>query len=189
MTLSTALTLCGCGCGAATKGTAFAQGHHNIARFQNWQERFWASVRVSSLDAGCWTWNGQRDRKGYGVFVIRASGDKRRYRAHRLAYVLYHGNLPDADLVCHHCDNPPCVNPAHLFRGSDADNAQDRQFKGRGRQPKGERHPAAKLTAAQVRDMRAAARSGASQRSLGKVFGVCQAQVWRVVSRKQWAHT
>ena len=79
--------------------------------------RFWAKVQVGSPDE-CWPWLGCRDSKGYG----RAG---KRERAHRIAYQIVHGALPEDRLVRHTCDNPPCCNPAHLLIGDHADNARD----------------------------------------------------------------
>lgn len=75
---------------------------------------------------GCWIWNGCRDRGGYGRF--NAFGTS---KAHRVSYELYWERPPRDLLICHHCDNPPCVNPAHLFIGTSKDNAQDSVRKGR----------------------------------------------------------
>ena len=84
------------------------------------EERFWSKVDKSG---DCWVWTGPRLPWGYGMFL--------RSTAHRYVYVLSHGPLPRNVFVCHTCDNPPCVNPAHLFAGSSRDNQLDRLAKGR----------------------------------------------------------
>lgn len=88
-------------------------------------DRFWAKVVKGD---GCWEWQGARDRKGYGVCAI---GNRRTATAHRWLYEQTHGELPDHIYVCHHCDNPRCVRPDHLFIGTAKDNAHDAIQKGR----------------------------------------------------------
>lgn len=91
-------------------------------------ERFWRFVERRSADE-CWPWVGVRDRGGYGTFAIPT---RRKIGAHRFAYYIATGvNLTSADLICHHCDNPCCVNPAHLFRGTHKINTADMVAKGR----------------------------------------------------------
>lgn len=99
--------------------------------------RFWAKVAKSD---GCWEWTGPRLPRGYGV--IRADG--RQTYAHRVSWLLHFGPIPDRAFVLHHCDNPPCVNPAHLWVGSQADNVRDMIAKGRARytnHARGDQHP------------------------------------------------
>ena len=142
--------------------------------------RFWARVRIGSA-VECWEWSGHTNRS-YGH--PRWYG--RKEYAHRIAWMLTYGDPGSLD-VLHRCDNPPCCNPAHLFLGTQADNNRDMTNKGRNRGLRGERHPAAKLTASQVAAIRATYATGTTtQEALGARYGVGQYAISRIVRGKGW---
>lgn len=100
------------------------------------RKRFARFIRVS--DDGCWLWTGNRMAKGYGLFAVEGIN----HRAHRVSYEMATGQHPGSLFVCHHCDNPSCVNPAHLFLGTAQDNTNDMLAKGRRKAAKPCPHPA-----------------------------------------------
>ena len=111
------------------------------------EARFWAKVDQKN---GCWEWTASLQSQGYGCFGING----RIELAHRLSYQHFYGPIPDGMQVLHRCDNPPCVNPLHLFLGTGQDNMDDRKVKGRNGLFSGERNGRAKLTAEQVGEIR-----------------------------------
>ena len=150
-------------------------------------ERFWAKVRKSD---GCWDWAASLT-KGYGQFWL----DGKQVKAHRVAWFLEHGEWPPADkLVCHSCDNPKCVNPAHLFLGSALDNNRDMIKKARNRTAEptklshpGENNPSARLTWPLVEEIRAKHRTGQyTNYALAAEYGVCQQSINNVVNFRTW---
>lgn len=143
------------------------------------EERFWSRTAKGEPDA-CWLFTGSPNDGGY--FQISRS----RMMAHRFSYELHHGPIPDGAFVCHSCDNPACVNPAHLFIGTAAENSADMARKGRA--AKGEQNGSAKLTAEQVREIRAAWAAGETQTSIAKRYSVRQTMVSQIVLHQAWKH-
>lgn len=131
---------------------------------------------------GCWLWLGRLDDDGYGS--IGEAG--KTLLAHRAAYIVEHGAIPDGMNVCHRCDNPPCVRPKHLFLGTQAENIADMIAKGR--MPTGAQRPNAKLNEAEVRSIRRLAEKGLSHRAIAEQVGVSRSLVTMVASGERWGH-
>ena len=147
------------------------------------EERFWPKVAKS--DTGCWLWTGARSHKSYGELQVFELG--RPVAAHRISWILHFGPIPPGKLVCHHCDNPPCVRPDHLFLGGKKENALDMVAK-RPWPPvisKGEDHGGAKLTAQQVSEIRE--RFMPLDRLAGE-YGVTKSTIWSIVNHRTWRH-
>src|SRR5688500_9072371 len=122
--------LCACGCGTERADDArgrFVRGHMFYALRKPLNERLWAKTMQTP---DCWLWPGRLDRCGYGTL---GDGKKGNMLAHRAAWIVTHGPIPDGMKVCHKCDNPRCVRPDHLFLGTQHDNIMDCRAKGRDR--------------------------------------------------------
>lgn len=132
---------------------------------------------VVDPESGCWNWNGSLN--GYGRVNI---GGKNRY-AHRYFYELHRGKIPEGLLVLHRCDNKKCVNPEHLFTGTQVDNMKDMFEKGRGNKAKGSRNGSVKLTEENVRYIR---NSSDTNKSLAAQFDLHECTVQRARNGTTW---
>jgi hypothetical protein len=162
-------------------GGSLAQIH---AAIQCPNRLFWSKAVRSE---GCWEWSAARSHYGYGKLTYLG----RSRIAHRMAWEFAFGPIPAGLFVLHHCDNPPCVRPDHLFLGTQADNIRDKISKGRGRGPTlarvGEANGRAKLNSEQVRTIRERyAAGGISQRLLGREYGLSQQTISYVVRADTW---
>ena len=144
---------------------------------QKYIDRFHSKYKVMS--EGCWEWCGGIDKCGYGVYYV-----KERRLAHRISYLIHKGD-PSGLCVCHSCDNPACVNPAHLWLGTVADNMRDRNKKNRQGHPTGEINGRAKLTEADVLAIRS---STLTRYQLADVYNVTPTNIFDILIRKRWRH-
>lgn len=131
-------------------------------------------------ESGCWIWiGGLRNRDGYGQISV----GRRNKLAHRVAYEIANGAIPAETCVCHRCDVPSCVNPAHLFLGTIGANNRDRDAKGR--TAIGNRNGKSKLKTAWIPDIK---RSRAPDAFLAEICGVTPAAIWHVRKGINWKH-
>ena len=157
--------------------------------------RFWSRV---NKDGDCWLWAGALQPTGYGKVYFEGV----MHGAHRIAWRITHGPIPDGLCVCHRCDNPTCVNPEHLFLGTQRQNMSDMVRKGRSvrgdhhwtrTRPdavlSGDSHYASKLTADDVREIRRRyAAGGVFYRELAAEYGVKTEAIYKIVRRRAWKH-
>ncbi len=179
---------------------------------QKYITRFLKYIDSSSGQESCWPWMGARSEKGYGKLKCNYVN----YVAHRLSYEIKFGPIPNRMLICHHCDNPPCCNPSHLFCGTVQDNSNDMKAKGRqasgdrnvarckpwlmawgDRHPyrinpelhaRGERVNTAILTADIVREIRIKRGCGATFIALARAYGCSKTNIRFICSLKTWKH-
>ena len=142
-------------------------------RTKDIKTRFWEKVDRSA--DGCWQWTGSKDQDGYGRFQT----DGKRTTTSRVAWMLTNGSIPDGMFVCHHCDNPSCVRPDHLFVGTQRDNVRDCIRKGRF---------APRLTASDVMQIRQARVKGDLLRCIASRYGMSLNHISNIINGVRWGH-
>lgn len=159
-------------------------------------ERFWAKVDKNGPPPShrselghCWVWTASTDPYGYGYFWFRG----KTMRSSRVAWIIENGALNAKAFICHHCDNPTCVRPSHLFLGDPLVNMADKVSKGRAKGAhKGADHHAAKLDRQKVIDIRERYDNRklvpVTQRALAEEYGLHQVTISEIVTRKIWSH-
>lgn len=143
-------------------------------------KRFFDKTKLA--ENGCFEWQAAKNPAGYGMFN-RTGTTSKVILAHRMAYLLEHGELPEGSVVMHLCDNPSCVNVKHLRLGTHAENHDDKKNKGRSNT--GTRHGMHVLNEEKVLGIRA---SKMRQRDIAAIYGITQSVVSEIRARKAWRH-
>lgn len=143
------------------------------------EERFWPKVDKSG---DCWVWTGHRTLGDYGLFWINEKDE----RAHRVSWQFHNGSVPDEMHVLHHCDNPPCVNPDHLWLGTDADNVRDKVKKKR--HCYGSHHGGSKVDESDVLIIRELRSIGTSVKALSWLFDIAEVTIYQISQGISWRH-
>lgn len=151
------------------------------ARIQPLTEASFMESVIPEPNSGCWLWLGSETNSGYGC--VRHKG--KNLKAHRASWLLFRGPLKRRLSVCHKCDNPPCVNPDHLFLGTHQENMRDMVRKGRTIRLKGSAHPGAKLTELAVLAIRNDRRRSSI---IASEYGVARRTIQAIRLREIWGH-
>lgn len=144
-------------------------------------EKFHSMV-MPEPNTGCWLWNGKIHNGGYGIMFTNGTS----YLTHRLSYTIHKGKIQKGLFVCHTCDVRSCVNPDHLFLGSNEDNVADMVRKNR--QAKGEHNSKTKLDEHTVRQVMCLYSIGMGSTIISKMFSMSQATIWQIMHGKIWNH-
>ena len=146
------------------------------------EERFWSRVDKKSRD-GCWEWTAGKDDHGYGKL---SNGKGRHVKTHRYSWALHNGPIKKGLCILHKCDNPPCVNPEHLFAGTQLENIADMVSKSR--HQIGSRNSRAVLTESKVRIIKSRLDKGHKQQEIADAMGVARSLISLIKSGKRWGH-
>lgn len=162
------------------KPLIFLMGGKELIYYSN----FWSRYLVN--DNECWIWTGPIGDDGYGKVKIA----QKTLRSHRVSYALINGDFDQSLMVCHRCDVPLCINPEHLFLGTNSDNQIDSRSKKRGADIRGVKNPAAKLTEVQILEIKKEYIPYVITHTfLAKKYGVCKNHIARIIRGERWGVT
>lgn len=150
-------------------------------------DRFWSKVQKNEGDNACWTWTGCLGN-GYGFIIVKENGEWKRRKASRISWELtHHRKIPKDKCVCHHCDNPTCVRPSHLYLGDKGTNMRDCVRRERNVPQRGEKSHRAKLTWSEIHQIRSLWEADKwSQRKLAAKFNVSRRNIRAILENKSW---
>lgn len=166
-----------CFCGESVQTFAGSVGAQTLCKWHSFEQRYWNNVDKKSYDE-CWEWKAARTKAGYGVIYY----DKKLRFSHRLALEFQGIKIPKRWHACHKCDNPPCVNPNHLYAGTPYQNVRDKVE--RDRHPKGENHYNCKLLDKDIKEIKTLFSEGVFQSDIAKLFGVDASYVSDIINNK-----
>ena len=172
-----------------TCGNSFCVNPEHLFYKSVWH-RFWEKVDKENSEkyydgTRCWEWKGAVDGGGYGALMITHSPYTRE-KSHRFSWLIHNGQISNDMWVLHHCDNPPCVNPSHLFLGTNTDNMRDKMNKGRNVNMRGKLNGMCKLSENDVREIVELHNQGISYRKLSNQFGIGNTQIARIIHKESW---
>lgn len=144
---------------------------------------FWSYVPKTSDDA-CWNWQGFLNQHGYGRMKVKGRG----WLANRLSWTIHFGEIAPGLNVCHRCDNPACVNPRHLWLGTQLQNIADRESKKRGGDHKGTKNGRAKISVAEALEIRQKAVTPNLKLYYSRKHGLSLSYIYNIVREKTWKH-
>lgn len=158
---------------------------------QTYLDRYWTFVDKDATN-GCWEWTGCKCTNGYGGFSVV----NKMFKVHRLSWLIHYGDMPEIEgsdyrgtCVLHKCDNPSCVNPAHLFLGTHKENMTDMINKGRKNASKGEHRYNSKLTEKRVKFIRSwYSYGGITYKDIAAAYGLNETTVSRAINKVSWKH-
>lgn len=143
------------------------------------QERFWVKATQTPI---CWYWIGATNQKGYGRFFFHGKNT----HAHRVAWILTNDNIPEGSHVLHRCDNRSCVNPEHLWLGTNYDNVMDKVKKGRAQGMPNNKFNAKLKPETVIEIRRVAKEQGLNQSGVSRLFGIPRHTAWNILERRTW---
>lgn len=170
--------------------------------FERLKAKFFASVDQCESEEKCWNWTGPKHTNGYARLAVGKSGGPNFFvdSGHRFSWKLFQGEIPEGMQINHRCDNRRCVNPSHLFLGTQMDNMRDKIAKGRAscgekhslatkiKTPRGSQNPTAKLVEADIPQILELAKAGKFQREIAAQFGVSKTAIGYILRGRNWKH-
>jgi len=148
------------------------------------KKRFFDKVEIPEDTSKCWIWTGSIGGCRYGGFLFNGKVDL----AHRVSWMIHNGKIPDGMCVCHHCDNTKCVNPEHLFVGTQIDNIKDMCQKNRQRSLSGESNPQAKMTDLIVKEIKELYKIGMKTCEISVLLNINRSTIENIKYGRRWKH-